>query len=74
MLKVLLDTNILHEEGLSSTRIQRIQRLIKSNDLKLIIPELVINEFKSKRVQQANSDMDKIQSGIDSLQRKKDKK
>ena len=70
MLKVLLDTNILHEEGLSSTRIQRIQRLIKSNDLKLIIPELVINEFKSKRVQQANSDMDKIQSGIDSLQRK----
>ena len=70
MLNVLLDTNILHEEGLSSTRIQRIQRLIKSSDVKLIIPEIVINEFKSKRVEQANNDLEKIQSGLDSLQRK----
>jgi rRNA-processing protein FCF1 len=70
MLNVLLDTNILHEEGLNSTRVQRIQRLIKSNDLKLIVPEIVINEFKSKRIEQANSDLDKIQSGLDSLQRK----
>lgn len=70
MLNVLLDTNILHEEGLNSTRFQRIQRLIKSNDLKLIVPEIVINEFKSKRVEQANSDLEKIQSGLDSLQRK----
>jgi rRNA-processing protein FCF1 len=70
MLNVLLDTNILHEEGLNSTRVQRIQRLIKSNDLKLIVPEIVVNEFKSKRIEQANSDLDKIQSGLDSLQRK----
>ncbi|MGK0271987.1 MAG: hypothetical protein ACI88H_002653 [Cocleimonas sp.] len=70
MLKVLLDTNILHEEGLLSTRVQRIQRLIKSNDLKLIIPEIVINEFKSKRVEDANADMIKIQSSLDNLQRK----
>jgi hypothetical protein len=70
MLNVLLDTNILHEEGLNSTRVQRIQRLIKSNDLKLIIPEIVVNEFKSIRIEQANSDLDKIQSGLDRLQRK----
>lgn len=70
MLNVLLDTNILHEEGLNSTRIQRVQRLIKSNDLKLIVPEIVINEFKSKIVEQANSDLERIQSGLDSLQRK----
>jgi rRNA-processing protein FCF1 len=70
MLNVLLDTNILHEEGLNSTRVQRIQRLIKSNDLKLIIPEIVVNEFKSKRIEQANIDLDKVQSGLDSLQRK----
>ena len=62
MLNVLLDTNILHEEGLNSTRVRRIQRLIKSNDLKLIIPEIVVNEFKSIRIEQANSDLDKIQS------------
>jgi hypothetical protein len=70
MLNVLLDTSILHEEGLNSTRVQRIQRLIKSNDLKLIIPEIVVNEFKSIRIEQANSDLDKIQSGLDRLQRK----
>jgi rRNA-processing protein FCF1 len=70
MLNVLLDTNILHEEGLNSTRVQRIQRLIKSNDLKLIIPEIVVNEFKSKRIEQANKDLDKVQCGLDSLQRK----
>lgn len=70
MLNVLLDTNILHQEGLNSTRVQRIQRLIKSNDLKLIIPEIVVNEFKSKRIEQANIDLDKVQSGLDSLQRK----
>jgi len=70
MLNVLLDTNILHEEGLNSTRVQRIQRLIKSNDLKLIIPEIVVNEFKSIRIEQANSDLDKTQSGLDRLQRK----
>ncbi len=70
MLNVLLDTNILHEEGLNSTRVQRIQRLIKSNDLKLIIPEIVVNEFKCIRIEQANSDLDKIQSGLDRLQRK----
>jgi hypothetical protein len=70
MLNVLLDTNILHEEGLNSTRVQRMQRLIKSNDLKLIIPEIIVNEFKSKRIEQANSDLGNIQSGFDSLQRK----
>jgi rRNA-processing protein FCF1 len=70
MLNVLLDTNILHEEGLNSTRVQRIQRLIKSNDLKLIVPEMVVNEFKSKRIEQANSNLDKIQSALDNLQRK----
>lgn len=70
MLNVLIDTNILHEEGLNSTRVQRIQRLIKSNDLKLIIPEIVVNEFKSIRIEQANSDLDKIQSALDRLQRK----
>lgn len=70
MLNVLLDTNILHEEGLNSTRVQLIQRLIKSNDLKLIVPEMVVNEFKSKRIEQANSNLDKIQSALDNLQRK----
>ena len=61
MLNVLLDTNILHEEGLNSTRVLRIQRLIKSNDLKLIVPEIVVNEFKSKRIEQANIERERQQ-------------
>ncbi|XCN74458.1 MAG: PIN domain-containing protein [Candidatus Electrothrix aestuarii] len=50
MIKIILDTNILHQEGLNSTRFQILQRLIKSNAVSLIVPEIVIEEYKSKRV------------------------
>ncbi|MEZ8097174.1 PIN domain-containing protein [Photobacterium swingsii] len=70
MIRILLDTNILHQEGLTSTRFQILQRLIKSGFVNLIIPEIVIEEYKSKRVDQANEDFKKIQSAVDNLHRK----
>jgi hypothetical protein len=70
MIKILLDTNILHQEGLNSTRFQILQRLIKSNYVDLIIPEIVIEEYMTKRIEQANDDLKKIQSVIDNLHRK----
>lgn len=69
-MRVLLDTNILHEEGLNSTRMQRILRLVKSNYIELIIPEMVVKEFNSKIVETSNAELQKIQSSIDTLQRK----
>jgi rRNA-processing protein FCF1 len=70
MKKILLDTNILHQEGLTSTRFQILQRLVKSGNVSLIIPEIVIEEYKSKRIEQASDDLNKIQSAIDRLHRK----
>ncbi|MGF1803707.1 PIN domain-containing protein [Aliivibrio sifiae] len=70
MIKIVLDTNILHQEGLGSTRFQVLKRLIKSGAVSLIIPEIVIEEFKSKTSDQANEDLKKIQSAIDSMHRK----
>ncbi len=38
VINVMLDTNILHSEGLMSVSMQRLLRLVKSGDLKIIIP------------------------------------
>lgn len=70
MVNILLDTNILHQEGLKSTRFQVLQRLIKNDFVNLYIPEIVIEEYKSKKIDQANEDLKKLQSSIDSLNRK----
>jgi len=70
MLTVLFDTNILHQEGLYSTRIQRFQRLLKASEGKLIIPEIVIEEYRSKRIFLAEKEISKIKKSLDWLQRK----
>ena len=71
MIAVLFDTNILHQEGLYSTRIQRFQRLLKESECKLIIPEIVIEEYRSKRISIAEQEFSIIKKSWDKLQRKK---
>ncbi|EJE4704635.1 DUF4935 domain-containing protein [Vibrio parahaemolyticus] len=70
MIKILLDTNILHQEGLESSRFQVLQRLLKTNAICLVIPEMVLKEYKSKRQDQANSELKKLNSALDNLHRK----
>ncbi|MGR2881071.1 PIN domain-containing protein [Vibrio vulnificus] len=70
MIKILLDTNILHQEGLQSSRFQVLQRLIKSNAICLVIPEMVLKEYKSKRQDQAEGELKKLNSALDNLNRK----
>ncbi|MCS0023143.1 PIN domain-containing protein, partial [Vibrio antiquarius] len=70
MIRILLDTNILHQEGLQSSRFQVLQRLIKSNVVCLFIPEMVLKEYKSKKLDQAESELKKISSALESLNRK----
>jgi rRNA-processing protein FCF1 len=71
MLTVLFDTNILHQEGLYSSRIQRFQRLLKNSECKLIIPEIVIKEYKTKRVSIAKKEFSNIDRCLATLQKKK---
>ncbi|MEZ8100257.1 PIN domain-containing protein [Vibrio bivalvicida] len=70
MIKILLDTNILHQEGLQSSRFQVLHRLIKSNAICLVIPEMVLKEYKSKRKDQAEAELKKLNSALDNLNRK----
>lgn len=69
-MNVILDTNILHSEGLMSVSMQRLLRLVKSGDLKIIIPEIVVNEFKSKKKDESKADLKQFDSIISSLVRK----
>ncbi|MGO2354912.1 MAG: PIN domain-containing protein [Marinomonas foliarum] len=69
-MNVMLDTNILHSEGLMSVSMQRLLRLVKSGDLKIIIPEIVADEFKSKKIDESTDDLNKINASISNLVRR----
>lgn len=71
MLTVLFDTNILHQESLYSSRIQRFQRLLKNSECKLIIPEMVIKEYRTKRISIAKKEFSNINKCLDTLQKRK---
>ena len=70
MLTVLFDTNILRQEGLYSSRIQRFQRLLKNSECQLIIPEIVIKEYKTKRISIVKDEFSKIEQCFNKLQKK----
>ncbi|MCX4141116.1 PIN domain-containing protein [Paraburkholderia sp. SEWSISQ10-3 4] len=53
MLHVVLDTNILHQEGLYSTNMRLLQRLAESGEVQIHIPEFVKREFLTKKEEQA---------------------
>lgn len=69
-MNVMLDTNILHSEGLMSVSMQRLLRLVKSGDLKIIIPEIVADEFKSKKMDESTADLNQFDASISNLVRK----
>lgn len=69
MLKIFFDTNILHQEGLQSARMQVLQRLIKANEVQLILSELVIEEYRSKRISNAEEEFQKIINSIEKIKR-----
>lgn len=54
MLNVVLDTNILHQEGLTSVNMQLLKRLAVSGRLQVYVPELVKREYLSKKSEQAH--------------------
>lgn len=50
MYNVVLDTNILHEEGLNSAGMGIVNRLVNNQIINLHVPELVIKEFTTKKI------------------------
>ncbi|WP_205049220.1 PIN domain-containing protein, partial [Photobacterium sanguinicancri] len=60
----MLDTNILHQEGLNSGRMQLLKKLIDVEFVRLHIPEIVKNEFITKKAHTASDLMTKSANNL----------
>jgi len=58
-MKVTLDTNSLHQEGYCSQNMQILSRLSSAGEVDILVSELVLNEYDSKRALEVES---KLQS------------
>lgn len=70
MRNIVIDTNILHQEGLTSGRMKVLAKLVNDELLVIHIPEIVKREFITKRVSEINEAFTNIQSNLRSIQRK----
>jgi rRNA-processing protein FCF1 len=68
MINLILDTNILHQEGLNSGRMQVLKKLINNEMVKLFIPEIVKREFTTKRASEITNALNSMQGSIKKLQ------
>ncbi|MBH2526782.1 DUF4935 domain-containing protein [Serratia marcescens] len=69
MYNVVLDTNILHEEGLNSAGMGVVNRLVNSGIINLHVPELVIKEFTTKKTDGIIESLLKASSILKSMDR-----
>lgn len=72
MINLILDTNILHQEGLDSGRMQVLKKLINNEMVKLFIPEIVKREFTTKRASEITNALNSMQGNIKKLQNRID--
>lgn len=73
-LALVLDTNVLRQEGLASRNMQHLARLSASTELDLFVPEIVVREFKTQRVAEIRANAEKARSGLLELGRQIDSK
>lgn len=66
---LVLDTNVLRQEGLNSRNMQLLARLVASDEISLFIPEIVAREFKSQRVLEVLEQSTKAQGAIVEMSR-----
>lgn len=67
MIEVVLDTNILHQEGLNSGRMQVLKRLIDVEFVRIHIPEIVKKEFISKKIHTTSDLMIKAANNLKTI-------
>ncbi|MCG7530410.1 PIN domain-containing protein [Psychrobium sp. MM17-31] len=68
MINLILDTNILHQEGLNSGRMQVLKKLIENDMVRLFIPEIVKREFTTKRASEITKALNNMKGDINKLQ------
>lgn len=74
MINVLLDTNILHNEGLFSHNMQILGRLASERKIEIYLPELVKREFISRRASEALSKLQSVHTGLNEVLKRIDRK
>ncbi len=71
---LVLDTNVLRQEGLGSRNMQILRRLTSSGAVDLLIHEVVAREFKSQRTLEVQTQVEKIADAITEMSRQVDPK
>jgi hypothetical protein len=72
MKNIVLDTNILHQESLSSGRMKILSQLTANDLVTVYIPEIVKREFITKRISEISEAIGNIQSNLKTVLRKVD--
>lgn len=70
MISLLLDTNILHQEGLSSGNMQMLHRLVNASHVEVFVPEIVKKEFISRRIMEAREKLKDAQNSLSAVGKK----
>ena len=71
---LILDTNVLRQEGLNSRNMQILRRLTTSGEVDLLVHEVVAREFKSQRTLEVQAQVEKIADAITEMSRQVDAK
>ena len=71
---LILDTNVLRQEGLNSRNMQILKRLTSSGEVDLLVHEVVAREFKSQRMLEVQAQAEKIADAITEMGRQVDAK
>lgn len=70
MKHIILDTNILHQEGLSSGGMRLLGKLANDNIIKIYIPEIVKREFITKRITEIELSLEAITKSLLQIDKK----
>ena len=72
MKNIVLDTNILHQEGLLSGRMQVLKKLVDAKLITIFVPDIVLREFSTKRVTEITNALNSIQGSLAKSDKKQD--
>jgi len=70
MIHIVLDTNILHQEGLESRNMQLLSKLSNSDELTIYVPEIVKREFISKRTMESQDKFTEAKNALLDISKK----
>ncbi len=71
MINILIDTNIILQEGFESRQMQILARLVYDEKVQVFIPEIVKREFLTKKASGISSDIQNICKKVDNFQKTK---